>query len=233
VEVIPDSPAPRDSFVQVKTNGGFVWVMGIAGGNFVAVQTHQCDDGLFFVGPPGQYVIYGVEQLDDKQVQFQRFLSIVDGNPQPPVPPPVPPNPDPPEPTPTPPPLPDGTENLYGIAEPAYRLALQAGTAADVGRLAEQYSRAATFLHEMRMTPELAMQQLQAVRNSLSGDWTQWEIGVEAAVDRAIKKYGGGQLAWRDYCREIAGALRAAERARKPAVKKTVAKPVPVQAGRQ
>lgn len=218
VEVIPESPVPRDSFVEVKTNG-LVWVLGIQMGVFVAPKTHKCDGSVIWNGPPGQYVVYGVEEVNGQQQQFQEFVTIAGGVEPDPVPPPNPdppdPDPDPPNPDPEPlPPLPPGTENLYGIAEPAFRIAMHTGTVADVGRLAEQYARAARYLHEQRLTPAGAQKQLREVRQQLSGDWSEWEAGVEKAVQAAIDKYGAGQLAWRDYCREIAGGLTAAHNAR-------------------
>jgi hypothetical protein len=216
VEVIPDSPAPRDRFVQVKTTGGFVWVMGISNGEFIAVDTHQCEQGLLFVGPPGQYVIYGVEEVNGQQTQFQRFMTIgkeIEPDPDPPEPDPPEPDPEPPEP-PTPPPVPD-IEKAYDIAPAVYQASLQVNTTvAELEKLAMQYANAAKYLHEMRLTPSGAQRQLREVRESLSGDWTAWENATETAVLRAVERYGSGQLLWRDYCREIAGALRAAADAR-------------------
>lgn len=221
VEVIPDSPAPRDSFVQVKTSGGFVWVFGIQDGKFVAPKTHQCEGSLIFNGPPGQYVIYGVEDVAGQQTQFQRFVEIVGNDPVPPPDPPDPPDPptppvpppDPPEP-PTPPPVPD-IEKAYNIAPAVYQASLKVNTSvAELEKLATQYANAAKYLHEMRLTPSGAQRQLREVRQSLSGDWAEWEAATEGAVLAAIAKYGSGQLLWRDYCREIAGAIRAAADAR-------------------
>jgi hypothetical protein len=188
-------------------------VIGIVNGQFSPVATHQCPGTVVFCGPPGSYLVYGVEKDDSgEQKQFQTVVQIGGSSP-PPVPPnPDPPGPDPPAPTPTP--LPDGVENAYAIAEPAFGVAMYAGTVADVERLAKAYRNASQFLHEQRLTPEGAQRQLRQVRQQLGGDWSEWERKVESALNKAIAKYGSGMSAWRDYCREIAGALEAAAKYR-------------------
>lgn len=209
VEVTPRSPVPRDSLVTVKADG-HIWVIGIVGGQFAPIGVHRCEGQMVFVGPPGSYLVYGFEQTSDGQKQFQELVQIVDGNPQPPVPPPVPPVPPDPDDS-----LPDGLENAYGIGGPAYLEALKVGTAANLEALGTAYANAAKYLHQLRLTPESAQRQLREVREKMAGDWTKWEAAVEAATQKAVEKYGGGILAYRDYCREISGALLAAAKRKK------------------
>lgn len=80
----------------------------------------------------------------------------------------------------------------------------------DIQRLGSAYRQASIYLHEMRLTPEGARQQLREVRSKLSGDWSAWERGVEPLIAATLTKFGSGQFIWRDCCREIASALEAA-----------------------
>lgn len=208
VEVTPKSPVPRDSLVTVR-HGGYCWVIGIINGQFAPVRTHECQGQLVFVGPPGSYLVYGVEKVDEQQRQFQEIVQIVGSGPDPGPGPGPDPTPDPDD------RLPDGLENAYGIGGPAYLQALRVGTAADLEALATAYGNAARYLHELRLTPVRAMEQLREVRQKMAGDWTHWEKAVEDATQKAVEKYGGGILAYRDYCREIGGALSFAAKKKK------------------
>lgn len=207
-EVIPPGPAPRDALVTVTyAPGGSAFVIGLVGGKFVPVSTHECPGSVVFTGPPGSYLVIAIENGQ----RFQHVTEIVDGEPLPPTPPPDPPGPGPGPNPPPPTPVPDTVERKLEIGPVAYLAAMRAAVAGpDVQRLASAYRQASVFLHELRLTPEGAQKQLQNVRTNIGGDWSDWERDVESATGAALTKYGSGQLVWRDVCREIASALEAA-----------------------
>lgn len=202
-EISPKGPVPRDSLITVQHNGS-AFVVGLVNGKFTSVPTHECPGATVFVGPPGSYLVIVLEG----DQRFQSVVDVVDGNPAPPPPPPPPP-------TPPTPPVPDTVERVLGIGPTAYLLAVQTGAATvDIQRLASSYRQASVYLHELRLTPEGAQEQLRNVRKSIGGNWAAWEQGVEPLISAALTKYGTGQFVWRDCCREIASALEAAAAAR-------------------
>lgn len=195
-EVVPPGPVPRDTLVTVKHDGS-AFVIGMVAGKFVPVPTHECPGALVFTGAPGSYLVLVVEG----EQRFQSVVEIVDGMP-------TPPGPDPPKPDPV---VPDSVLRACGIGPAVYLETLKTGaTTGDIQRLAAAYQQSAVYLHELRMTPAGAQEQLRKVRGELSGAWSSWEKTTEASINAAIGKHGSGQAMWRDYCREIASALNAA-----------------------
>lgn len=209
-EVTPPSPVPRDRLITVTyADGGSAFVIGMVGGKFVQVDSHECPGALVFTGPPGSYLVIAIEGGK----RSQTVIDVVDQKPPGPGPGPGPdPGPDPV--------VPESVLRAYGIGPTAYLEGRKTGApAADIQRLAETYRQAAVLLHEMRLTPGGAQSQLQAARAALGGNWTAWEAAIEAKLTAAIAQHGSGQLAWRDYCQEIASALSAlapASTGRKP-----------------
>jgi len=71
-EVVPPRQSPRDQFVTVKHSGA-CWVIGMVNGKFVNVYAQtftgqSSERWLVFNGPPGSYLIYGIE--NDQPFQF-------------------------------------------------------------------------------------------------------------------------------------------------------------------
>lgn len=200
-EVVPPGPVPRDSFAQVTFAPGdsMLGVVGIRDGQFVQLRAYADNRAgvLIFNGPPGSYLVHGVENG-----QMVQLIVTIGGAT------PVPPGPTPPGPGPGP--APDNVSNVMGVGHVAYTVARAIGDNAGAARLAAVFGDCALKMHQGTMLPVGADAVARQAVDAAGGKWPDWYAQTMKAAQAALDKHGTGIAIQKNVWREIQLALEAA-----------------------
>lgn len=203
-EVTPPGPAPRDTLVRVKyAPGGQLGVIGMRGGSFIPADAYVDSDAgmLVFTGPPGSYLVHGLESG-----QLVQLIVQIGG---------AAPEPDddeddtPPDDDTTPPDVPESISDIMGVGKAAYREAAKIRNPQQAAELASVYRNCEIAMHQGSMLPAVAAETVKTKAYGLGSLWATWHNQTLRAVQQSLDKHGTGIVTQKNIWREIRLALEA------------------------